>query len=64
MTAITVVNKSYSAYGRYMRMAFDTNIVEHIVNSVIGASLSEPHHVRSTVKSVFLLDCLLDCLLA
>ena len=28
----------------------------------IGASLSEPHHRRTTVKSVFLL-CLLDCLL-
>ena len=26
---------------------------------VIGVSLSEPHHVRSTVKSVFLLACLL-----
>ena len=25
---------------------------------VIGASLSEPHHVRSTVKSVFLLALL------
>ena len=25
---------------------------------IIGASLSEPHHVRSTVKSVFLLDTL------
>ena len=25
---------------------------------IIGASLSEPHHVRSTVKSVFLLACL------
>ena len=33
------------------------------VNDVIGASLSEPHHVRSTVKSVFLLACLLSCLL-
>ena len=30
---------------------------------LIGASLSEPHHVRSTVKSVFLLACLLACLL-
>ena len=27
---------------------------------IIGASLSEPHHRRSTVKSVFLLACLLD----
>ena len=25
---------------------------------VIGASLSEPHHMGSTVKSVFLLACL------
>ena len=31
---------------------------------VIGASLSEPHHRRSTVKSVFLLVCLVGCLLA
>ena len=30
--------------------------------TVIGASLSEPHHVRSTVKSVFLLACFLACL--
>ena len=29
---------------------------------IIGASLSEPHHVRSTVKSVFLLACLLEAL--
>ena len=29
---------------------------------VIGASLSEPHHVRSTVKFVFLLACLLACM--
>ena len=28
----------------------------------IGASLSEPHYVRSTVKSVFLLACLFDTL--
>ena len=27
---------------------------------LIGMSLSEPHHMRSTVKSVFLLACLLD----
>ena len=26
---------------------------------IIGASLSEPHHVRSTMKSVFLLACLI-----
>ena len=26
--------------------------------TVIGASLSEPHHMRSSVKSVFLLACL------
>ena len=30
----------------------------------IGASLSEPHHVRSTVKFVFLLACLYVCLYA
>ena len=29
---------------------------------VIGASLSEPHHVRSTVKFVFLLACLYVCM--
>ena len=29
---------------------------------VIGASLSEPHHRRSIVKSVFLLVCLVGCL--
>ena len=29
---------------------------------IIGASLSEPHHVRSTVKFVFLLACLLACM--
>ena len=29
---------------------------------LIGASLSEPHHMRSTVKSVFLLACLLEAL--
>ena len=29
---------------------------------VIGASLSEPHHVRSTVKSAFLLVSLLEAL--
>ena len=28
---------------------------------LIGASLSEPYHVRSTVKSVFLLACLYVC---
>ena len=30
--------------------------------TLIGASPSEPHHVRSAGKSVILLDCLLDCL--
>ena len=25
--------------------------------TIIGVSLSEPHHMRSKVKSVFLLDC-------
>ena len=28
---------------------------------IIGVSLSDPHHVRSTVKSVFLLACLCAC---
>ena len=32
------------------------------VRQIIGASLSEPHHVRSTVKFVFLLACLLVCM--
>ena len=27
---------------------------------LVGASLSEPHHMRSTLKSIFLLACLLD----
>ena len=31
--------------------------------TLIGASLSEPHHMGSTVKSVFLLACVLACLL-
>ena len=35
----------------------------HYTINIIGASLSEPHHMRSTVKSVFLLACLLACLL-
>ena len=30
--------------------------------SLIGASLSEPHHMRSTVKSVFMLVCVYVCL--
>ena len=35
------------------RMSLDTR------KRVIGASLSKPHHMGSTVKSVFLLGCLL-----
>ena len=38
-------------------------IVDTSCECFIGASLSEPHHRRSTVKSVFLLACLLACLL-
>ena len=39
---------------------FDQTNLLYIINGevneyIIGASLSEPHHVRSTVKSVFLL---------
>ena len=31
-------------------------IIAHVfIQNVIGASLSEPHHMKSTVKSVFLL---------
>ena len=36
-------------------------IYKIIFNGIIGASLSEPHHVRSTVKFVFLLACLYAC---
>ena len=35
-----------------------------VKSHLIGASLSEPHHVRSTVKFVFFLACLLVCLYA
>ena len=37
---------------------------DYITKSLIEVSLSEPHHLRSTVKSVFLLACLFACLLA
>ena len=30
------------------------------LNNIVGANLSEPHHIRSTVKSVFLIACLTD----
>ena len=38
-------------------------LLQHTIGScsIIGASLSEPHHMGSTVKSVFLLACLLVC---
>ena len=39
-------------------------MVSVMASIIIGASLSEPHHRRSTVKSVFLLASLLDSLLA
>ena len=42
--------------------AYDGNKVYDLDNCIIGASLSEPHHVRSTVKFVFLLACLLACM--
>ena len=35
-----------------------------VVDDIIGASLREPHHRRSTVKSVFLLVCLVGWLVA
>ena len=38
------------------------NLKSPIIVKFIGASLSEPHHMRSTVKSVFLLACLLEAL--
>ena len=35
--------------------------IHFTVKAFIGVSLSEPHHVGSTVKSVFLLACFLAC---
>ena len=36
---------------------------KYCMKFLIGASLSEPHHRRSTVKSVFLLASLLACVI-
>ena len=36
---------------------------EKTTTYIIGVSHSEPHHVRSTVKIVFLLACLYVCML-
>ena len=48
-----------------IKISLTSEIKKIIINidhsKIIGASLSEPHYVRSTVKSVFLLACLLAC---
>ena len=43
------LNSPYSSCCTY------TDYIKFCTNKFIGASLSEPHHVRSTVKFVFLL---------
>ena len=52
-----VANFMYVASYTYVHIAT-------YIYCIIGASLSEPHHMGSTVKSVFLLACVLVCLLA
>ena len=44
----------------FRKVRCHANCIVCVCCSIFGASLSEPHHRRSTVKSVFLLACLLD----
>ena len=52
--SICNIGKMCSKWNRHMWLGG----LEWVFKNLIGASLSEPHHVRSTVKSVFLLACL------
>ena len=68
MDHVEEINVTLHVYTRHTRLVRVHACVQFffigVRTYIIGASLSEPHHVRSTVKSVFLLACLLACMYA
>ena len=57
-----ICHQNFVYYKTLLQYAMNLSYVAIV--TIIGASFSDPHHVRSTVKFVFLLACLYVCLYA
>ena len=51
---------SYVIMYSYQQFTLVSTILYIQAQMCVGASLSKPHHMRSTVESVFSLACLID----
>ena len=62
---LTILLLHCKQYEGFLQSALGCSTVQDTLKAavtlMIGASLSEPHHMGSTVKSVFLLACVLAC---